>query len=128
MSSRLPTFHLHIPALKADDGALSGDATKLSETTISTALEDKVESDSPEIHRVTSRRGTIPFLKPTNAHIQLGPSLQLEWYSRDHRKGRHPLRPGERRPITTFLRIEYWNISWWVAFVCCCHWEPGLML
>jgi len=126
MPSRLPAFHLRIPALDAYYPAVSARApTTPSETATSTAPEDKSGSGSPAIHRVLSHRGTIPFLKPTTAQIYLSPALQLEWYSRDHRKGRHPLRPGERRPITTFLRIEYWNISWWVAFVCPSRGESG---
>ena len=126
MPSWFPAFHLHLPALKAYyPGVAAGGATTPSETATSTTLEDKNGGESPAIHRVISHRGTIPFLKPTTAHIYVSPALQLEWYSRDHRKGRHPLRPGERRPITTFLRIEYWNISWWVAFVCSSRRESG---
>src|SRR5436305_5785362 len=66
---------------------------------------------------VSSARGSFPFLKPTHAHLHPDISIKLEWNSRDHRKGRHPLERGQRRRINTFLRLEWWNISWWVAIV-----------
>src|SRR5579859_7315674 len=65
---------------------------------------------------VTSLQGTLPFLRPTHAHVHLD-SQKLDWNSRDHRKGRHPLVQGHRRHISTILRLEWWNISWWVALV-----------
>lgn len=65
---------------------------------------------------VTSPRGTLPFLLPTQAHVHFA-SQKLDWNSRDHRKGRHPLPAGQRRHISTILGLEWWNISWWVAFV-----------
>ena len=68
---------------------------------------------------VTLPKGIFPFLHPTHAHIHFDTKL-LDWNSRDHRKGRHPLEHGQRRRIRTILRIEWWNISWWVAVVCSC--------
>jgi hypothetical protein len=77
-------------------------------------LPDSTKSD---LSRVRSATGTFPFLRPTHAHFHVG-GQKLDWNSRDHRKGRHPVRNGERRRISTFLRLEWWNISWWVAVVC----------
>ena len=65
---------------------------------------------------ITSARGTLPFLRPTHAHVHFD-SQKLDWNSRDHRKGRHPLPQGQRRRISTVLKLEWWNISWWVALV-----------
>ena len=70
----------------------------------------------PHSKSVSTLTGTFPFLHPTHAHIHAD-FERLDWNSRDHRKGRHPVRTGERRHINTFLRLEYWNISWWVAIV-----------
>src|SRR5579871_309494 len=64
--------------------------------------------------RPSSPTGAIRFLRPTNAHFHVG-GKRLEWTSRDHRKGRHPVAQGERRPISRILGLEWWNISWWVA-------------
>ena len=116
---RSSIFHLHIPTLVTHRGLPSDDAKKLSETTNTAALEGKIGTETPpeDIHRITSRTGTIAFLYPTHAHILVDSKTKLDWYSRDHRKGRHPLKEGERRTINTFLRLEYWNISWWVAMV-----------
>ncbi|KAF7323645.1 hypothetical protein MKEN_00585200 [Mycena kentingensis (nom. inval.)] len=61
------------------------------------------------------------------------PKRELEWTSRDHRKHRHLVedpRTGRTRPahqdakkasqgvlgrIGNMRRVEYWNVSWWVA-------------
>ena len=64
----------------------------------------------------SSPSGTLPWLLPTHAHFHVG-GKKLQWNSRDHRKGRHPVEDGKRRRISRFFWIEWWNISWWVAFV-----------
>ena len=74
-------------------------------------------TDSSKLSReITSPQGTLSFLRPTHAHVHFN-SQKLDWNSRDHRKGRHPLPAGQRRRISTILRLEWWNISWWVALV-----------
>jgi hypothetical protein len=76
-----------------------------------------LSTNGPELEKtITSPRGTFPFLHPTHAHVHFDARL-LDWNSRDHRKGRHPLEHGQRRRIRTILRLEWWNISWWVAVV-----------
>ncbi|KAF9457915.1 hypothetical protein BDZ94DRAFT_157835 [Collybia nuda] len=65
------------------------------------------------------------LVHPTHAHLTKSDDGDLAWTSRDHRKNRHvPASPksGNARLGTTVLqrfghlgRIEYWNISWWVA-------------
>ncbi|KAJ7253762.1 hypothetical protein B0H12DRAFT_1116515 [Mycena haematopus] len=64
------------------------------------------------------------FMHPTHATL-VAPDQNLAWTSRDHRKNRHLAadpKTGRPRQRTTTLqklgnmrRIEYWNISWWVA-------------
>jgi len=128
--ARRHTFHLHLPDWSVHNLPSSGTPEKLPfEEKIEEKLPiqgangsksgdiEKVVSDSPSLEKVTSPRGVFSFLHPTHAHLHIH-SLKFDWYSRDHRKGRHPVEHGKRRPITVILRIEYWNISWWVAFVC----------
>jgi hypothetical protein len=93
-SSRL---HLRLPTDSATAMPRSGDALLIAKA-------------------VSSAKGSIPFLHPTHAHIHID-HTRLDWNSRNHRKGRHPAPQGQRRRIHTLLRIEYWNISWWVAVV-----------
>lgn len=90
-------FHLRLPSESASASPRSGETLPISKA-------------------VSSAKGTVPFLHPTHAHIHLD-HTRLDWNSRDHRKGRHPLPQGQRRRIHTILRIEYWNVSWWVAVV-----------
>ncbi|KAJ7793407.1 hypothetical protein B0H14DRAFT_148789 [Mycena olivaceomarginata] len=55
------------------------------------------------------------------------PSQNLAWTSRDHRKNRHLAtdpktgRPRQRantlHKLANMCRIEYWNVSWWVAVI-----------
>src|SRR5277367_5166320 len=103
MPSQNSHFHLRVPHDPTSDSKSSSPDLKSSSKT--------------DLGKVTSANGTFPFLKPTVAHFHIG-GLELDWNSRDHRKGRHPIRYGTRRRISTFLRIEWWNISWWVAVVC----------
>lgn len=107
-------FHLHVPDISGQQNIPRGDDEKLGTSKDGTI--EKIASDSPELAKVTSPLGTLPFFHPTHAHLHVH-SWKLDWSSRDHRKGRHPVEHNKRRPINTFLRIEYWNISWWVAFV-----------
>ena len=65
---------------------------------------------------ISSPAGVFPFLHPTTAHLHVD-SRTLEWYSRDHRKGRHALEREQRRRIATLIGIQWWNISWWAASV-----------
>jgi len=74
-------------------------------------------SVGPKLTRdITHPTGTFSFFHPTHAHLHVD-SKRLNWTSRDHRKGRHPIETGKRRRISRFFGIEWWNISWWVAFV-----------
>jgi hypothetical protein len=66
------------------------------------------------------------FVHPTHA-ILVAPNQNLAWTSRDHRKNRHLAtdpktgRPRQRanrlHKFANMRRIEYWNVSWWVAVV-----------
>jgi hypothetical protein len=76
----------------------------------------KTGTEEPIHKSITSPNGTFPFLRPTHAHVHFD-NQKLDWNSRDHRKGLHPTQHNERRHISTILRLEWWNISWWVAFV-----------
>jgi len=127
---RKHNFHLHLPDWSVHKLPSSGTEEKLPlevEVDEKHPIEEpiplksgdieKVVSDSPSLEKVTSPEGVFSFLYPTRAHLHIH-SLKFDWYSRDHRKGRHPVEHGKRRPITVLLRLEYWNISWWVAFVC----------
>ncbi|KAK7046904.1 hypothetical protein R3P38DRAFT_89014 [Favolaschia claudopus] len=66
------------------------------------------------------------FIHPTHATLHAAAvEKPLKWTSRDHRKQRHlsedPRSGRTRRRVDTWQklanmgRIEYWNISWWVA-------------
>jgi len=65
------------------------------------------------------------LIHPTHIKLVRDSSEELAWSSRDHRKQRHldtSPRSGNTRNGVTLLqrlghmrRIEYWNISWWVA-------------
>ncbi|KAJ7598488.1 hypothetical protein C8J56DRAFT_848328 [Mycena floridula] len=65
------------------------------------------------------------FFHPTHMALSQQDGDNLNWTSRDHRKGRHLARSphsGQARKSPTMIqrighmtRIEYWNISWWVA-------------
>jgi hypothetical protein len=80
------------------------------------SVQKSTGTEEPIHKSITSPRGTLPFLRPTHAHVHFD-NQKLDWNSRDHRKGRHPLEHNKRRRISTILRLEWWNISWWVAFV-----------
>ena len=80
------------------------------------SVQKSTGTEEPIHKSITSPRGTLPFLRPTHAHVHFD-NQKLDWNSRDHRKGRHPLEHNKRRHISTILRLEWWNISWWVAFV-----------
>ncbi|CAK5272160.1 unnamed protein product [Mycena citricolor] len=83
------------------------------------ALHPSVKKNTP--------RGALPFLHPTHATLTSSTGDKLRWTSRDHRKNRHVVsnpRSGQPRQAkddgmwTKFARmrrVEYWNISWWVA-------------
>ena len=103
MPSQTSQFHLRVP----QDPTASADTSKL----------HGVKLKERDLGRVSSPKGTLPFLKPTHAYLHVA-GQKLDWNSRDHRKGRHPLQHGQRRRISTFLKLEWWNISWWVAVVC----------
>ena len=109
-------FHLHFPDLFVPADSSREVTEKLPTETSKVGVIEKITSDDPELEKVTSPIGAFPFFHPTHAHLHVH-SQKLDWYSRDHRKGRHPVEHNKRRNINTFLRIEYWNISWWVAFV-----------
>lgn len=106
-------FHLHLPIHAHRDDSHG----HIEEQLLQNGDIEKISSvESPHLAKVTSPNGVFPFFRPTRVHLHIH-SLKLDWSSRDHRKGRHPVEHGKRRTINTFLRIEYWNISWWVAFV-----------
>nr|GAT46672.1 predicted protein [Mycena chlorophos] len=74
-----------------------------------------------------SPHGAFSFLHPTHAVLALSSEKNLAWTSRDHRKHRHVAAnpqtgqprhvDGTLRKLWNFRRIEYWNISWWVAML-----------
>jgi len=96
-------FHLALPSDRMEDP-----------TKPSSSSGDSDGTATPR--RISSEKGTLPWMHPTHAHININ-GQKLEWSSRDHRKGRHPVESGARRKIVNFLRLEWWNVSWWVAFV-----------
>ncbi|KAJ7201573.1 hypothetical protein GGX14DRAFT_464297 [Mycena pura] len=69
------------------------------------------------------------FMHPTHATLTSPLPLErhLAWTSRDHRKHRHTdadphtgrrrHSPGTLSKLANMRRIEYWNISWWVAIL-----------
>lgn len=88
-----------------------------------------------------SSRNALPklfgtYFHPTRAKLQWVHSPDdkesiLAWTSRDHRKNRHRAmtpKSGHSRHgknvwqrVGHMTRVEYWNISWWVAMVCLFH-------
>ncbi|KAJ6491261.1 hypothetical protein C8R47DRAFT_976550 [Mycena vitilis] len=78
----------------------------------------------PDVKKHSARSALGSFLHPTHATLSAA-DRNSEWSSRDHRKNRHiaanprtgrPRRgAGILRKLANMRRIEYWNISWWVA-------------
>jgi hypothetical protein len=61
------------------------------------------------------------FVHPTRALLSHTEGAEREWRSRSHRKHRYrftgdPSKGGLQKFLNMF-KIEYWNISWWVAWV-----------
>jgi hypothetical protein len=61
------------------------------------------------------------FMHPTRVMLAHTDGAEQEWRSRSHRKNRYRASVfAERSPLWKFLnlfKIEYWNVSWWVAWV-----------
>ena len=62
------------------------------------------------------------FAHPTRAVLSHSDGIDLEWRSRSHRKHRYrfsgpspPTRAYQK--LLNLFKVEYWNISWWVAWV-----------
>jgi hypothetical protein len=70
-------------------------------------------------HTLTSVFSDV--IHPTHAVLAHSDGAEREWRSRSHRKHRYrPLgitNPTGAKKLLNMFKIEYWNISWWVAWV-----------